>query len=63
MLDQYLLSYWALLFILSTVVLQTMVATVAHRKQTQYIPGVVSESLGPGSLTRASSCRARSIPT
>jgi uncharacterized MAPEG superfamily protein len=50
MLDQYLLSYWGLLFILSTMLLQTMVATVAHRKQTQYIPGVVNESLGHASF-------------
>jgi glutathione S-transferase len=50
MLDQYLLSYWGLLFILSTMLLQTAVATVAHRKQMQYIPGVVNESLGHASF-------------
>jgi glutathione S-transferase len=46
MLDQYLVSYWGLLFILFTLLLQTMVATVAHRKQGQYVPGVVNETLG-----------------
>ncbi|MEH6582457.1 MAG: MAPEG family protein [Halioglobus sp.] len=46
MFDQYLLSFWGLFAILATMLLQTMVATVAHRKQGRYIPGVVSESLG-----------------
>ncbi|MEH6593375.1 MAG: MAPEG family protein [Halioglobus sp.] len=46
MFDQYLLSFWGLFAILATLLLQTMVATVAHRKQGRYIPGVVSENLG-----------------
>jgi len=46
MLDQYMLSFWALLFMLFTMLLQTMVATAAHRKQGKYVPGVVAETLG-----------------
>jgi NhaP-type Na+/H+ or K+/H+ antiporter len=44
MLDQYILSFWAFLFIVFTLLLQTLIATGAHRKQTQYVPGVVSEN-------------------
>jgi glutathione S-transferase len=50
MLDQYILGFWGLLFILFTLLLQTMVATIAHRKQTQYVPGIVNESLGHDSF-------------
>jgi len=50
MLDQYLLGFWGLLFILFTLLLQTTVATVAHRKQSQYIPGIVNETLGHDSF-------------
>ena len=46
MLDQYILSFWAFLFIVFTLLLQTLIATGAHRKQAQYVPGVVSENLG-----------------
>jgi glutathione S-transferase len=48
--DQYLASYWGLLFILFTMLLQTMVATVAHRKQARYVPGMVDENLGHDSF-------------
>lgn len=50
MLEQYLASFWALLFIIFTVLLQSLIATGAHRKQTQYVPGVVAEELGHGSF-------------
>lgn len=50
MLDQYLLSFWAILFIIFTMLLQTIIATGAHRKQQQYVPGVVDENLGHGSF-------------
>ena len=50
MLDQYIVGFWGLLFILFTLLLQTMVATIAHRKQTQYVPGIVNESLGHDSF-------------
>jgi glutathione S-transferase len=46
MLDQYIVGFWGLLFILFTLLLQTMVATIAHRKQTQYVPGIVNDGLG-----------------
>ena len=46
MLEQYLLSYAGLLFILFTLLLQTLIATGAHRKQSHYLPGIVNESLG-----------------
>ena len=50
MLDQYIVGFLGLLFILFTLLLQTMVATIAHRKQTQYVPGIVNESLGHDSF-------------
>ena len=46
MLEQYMLGFWALLFIIFTLLLQSLIATGAHRKQTQYVPGVVAEKLG-----------------
>jgi len=50
LLDQYLWSIWALLLIAATASLQHLVAMVAHRKQSQYIPGIVSEELGHDSF-------------
>jgi len=50
MLDQYLVAYCGLLFILATLLLQTMVATIAHRKQSRYVPGIVNETLGHDSF-------------
>ena len=50
MLDQYLLSYWGLLVMVFTMLLQSLIATGAHRKQSQYVPGVVSETLGHDSF-------------
>jgi glutathione S-transferase len=50
MLDHYIVSFWGLLLILFTLLLQTLVATGAHRKQKQYVPGVVDEALGHNSF-------------
>jgi glutathione S-transferase len=50
MLDHYLVSFWGLLLVLFTVLLQTLIATGAHRKQKQYVPGVVDEALGHNSF-------------
>lgn len=50
MLEHYDASLWALLVIVFTVLLQSLVATGAHRKQSRYVPGVVDESLGHGSF-------------
>lgn len=50
MLEQYLLSIWGLLIMLFTMLLQTLIATGAHRKQARYVPGVVSETLGHDSF-------------
>ena len=46
MLDQYVVTFWAFLFIIFNLLLQTLIATGAHRKQSQYVPGVVDENLG-----------------
>lgn len=46
MLDHYVLSQWGLLFILFTMLLQAIIAMVAHRKQAHCIPGIMRESLG-----------------
>lgn len=48
--DQYLLSYWGLLLMVFTMLLQSLIATGAHRKQAKYVPGVVSETLGHDSF-------------
>jgi uncharacterized MAPEG superfamily protein len=48
--EQYLLSFWGLLLVIFTMLLQTLVATGAHRKQQQYVPGIVDENLGHGSF-------------
>jgi uncharacterized MAPEG superfamily protein len=50
MFEQYLLSIWGLLLMVFTMLLQTLIATGAHRKQAQYVPGVVSETLGHDSF-------------
>ena len=50
MLEQYLASFWALWLIVFTVIAQSLIATGAHRKQTQYVPGVVDENLGHDSF-------------
>jgi glutathione S-transferase len=50
MLDHYLVSFWGLLLVLFTMLLQTLIATGAHRKQKQYVPGVVDEALGHNSF-------------
>ena len=50
MLDQYVGTFWAFLFIIFNLLLQTLIATGAHRKQTQYVPGVVDENLGHNSF-------------
>ena len=46
MLEQYLASFWAIWLIVFTVIAQSLIATAAHRKQSQYVPGVVNENLG-----------------
>ena len=50
MFEQYDASLWALLVIVLTVLLQSLIATAAHRKQNQYVPGVVDENLGHDSF-------------
>ena len=46
MFEQYDASLWALLVMVFTVLLQSLIATAAHRKQSRYVPGVVDENLG-----------------
>ncbi len=50
MFEQYSASLWALLLIVFTVLCQSLIATAAHRKQKQYVPGVVDENLGHASF-------------
>jgi uncharacterized MAPEG superfamily protein len=50
MIEQYAASLWALLLIVLTVLCQSLIATGAHRRQKQYVPGVVDENLGHGSF-------------
>ena len=50
MLEQYMASFWALWVIIFTMIAQSLIATGAHRKQTQYVPGVVDENLGHDSF-------------
>lgn len=46
----YSFTLWGLWFILLTVVVQSVVAAVAHRKQSEYIPGKVDENLSHDSF-------------
>ncbi|WP_417346795.1 MAPEG family protein [Ferrimonas sp.] len=50
MFDNYSLSLAALLLMLATMMIQTLVATVAHRKQAHYVPGIVSDTLSHDSF-------------
>ena len=45
MLATYSFAIWGLWLILTTVFVQAMVASVAHRKQKQYVPGIVNDQL------------------
>ena len=45
MLATYSFAIWGLWLILMTVFIQAMVASSAHRKQKQYVPGVVNDQL------------------
>lgn len=45
MIEAYNLTFWALWLIVVTVVVQALVASVAHRKQSQYVPGIVDSNL------------------
>jgi len=44
--EQYYWTYLAIFIGIATLVVQTFVAMRAHRKQKQYIPGIVDEKLG-----------------
>lgn len=45
MLATYSFAIWGLWLILITVFVQAMVASVAHRKQKHYVPGIVNDKL------------------
>jgi uncharacterized MAPEG superfamily protein len=45
MLATYSFAIWGLWLILITVFVQAMVASVAHRKQKHYVPGIVNDQL------------------
>lgn len=45
MFEAYSLVFTILTLLLTMIVVQALVATVAHRKQTEYVPGVVSAEL------------------
>lgn len=46
MLTQYHITLAALFVILATVLVQSLVAMIAHRRQAVYIPGIIDERLG-----------------
>jgi len=46
MLETYASSFTALWIILTTIVFQALIASIAHRRQKQYVPGIVDEALG-----------------
>ncbi|BDY04781.1 MAPEG family protein [Ferrimonas sp. YFM] len=50
MIDHYSLSLAALLLMLATMMVQTLVATLAHRKQSHYVPGIVDDALSHDSF-------------
>lgn len=41
----YSFTFWGLWLIVTTVVVQALVASVAHRKQQRYVPGIVDSNL------------------
>lgn len=43
--ETYNFTLWGMWLIFVTIVAQAMIATVAHRKQSQYVPGIVDENL------------------
>ncbi len=45
MFEAYYLSFWGLWLIGATILLQSLVAAIAHRKQSQYVPGIVDNHL------------------
>ena len=47
---QYAVSIWGLWLLLTTALLQTIIATAAHRKQSVYVPGHVDQDLGHNSF-------------
>jgi uncharacterized MAPEG superfamily protein len=46
MLETYASSFLGLWVILATIVVQAIVASVAHRRQKSYVPGIVDAALG-----------------
>ncbi|MCW8109695.1 MAPEG family protein [Alteromonas ponticola] len=46
----YNLAIWGLWFILTMLFIQSMIATIAHRKQSHYVPGRVDDNLGHDSF-------------
>lgn len=48
--DAYNTTLWGMWVIFVTIVVQAMTATVAHRKQSQYVPGIVDEKLSHDSF-------------
>jgi uncharacterized MAPEG superfamily protein len=48
--NSYDVAMWGIWTILLTAVVQTMVATIAHRKQSVYVPGQVDDQLGHSSF-------------
>ena len=53
----YAVAIWGLWLLLTTALLQTIIATAAHRKQSVYVPGQVDTDLGHNSswISRAKS--------
>ncbi len=72
MYEQYLTSFWAIWLMVFTVIAQSLIATGAHRKQAQYVPGVVkgrgaglfnrSRAGGRGIATAPIACRDSGCP-
>ncbi len=50
MFAEYTLTFWAVWLIAFTIVIQALIASVAHRKQKHFIPGVVDSQLGHDSF-------------
>ncbi|NVJ51692.1 MAG: MAPEG family protein [Gammaproteobacteria bacterium] len=50
MLQDYTWVYWGLWLIGATVLIQALVASISHRRQKHYIPGVVDSQLGHESI-------------
>ncbi|NVJ62288.1 MAG: MAPEG family protein [Gammaproteobacteria bacterium] len=50
MFESYQLAYWGIWVIGTTIFIQAVVASIAHRRQSHYVPGIVDSNLSHSSF-------------